>query len=117
MQFVPKQMVNALVSQGRGLSPAKLLPALVTVDDDQVSILNVCDTCMLNLLFVWAHLTYMIFLGSYLCYRRSISFKIKTYVKILYLNFIFEKSWVLFSVEEHAIPAEVFLNILKQMLE
>jgi hypothetical protein len=36
MQFVPKQMVDALISQGRGLSPAKLLPALVTVDDDQV---------------------------------------------------------------------------------
>ncbi|PNF16669.1 putative vacuolar protein sorting-associated protein 18 [Cryptotermes secundus] len=35
MQFVPKQMVDALISQGRGLSPAKLLPALVTIDDDQ----------------------------------------------------------------------------------
>ena len=37
MQAVPKQMVNALISQGRGLSPAKLLPALVTMDDDQAS--------------------------------------------------------------------------------
>ncbi|KDR19383.1 Vacuolar protein sorting-associated protein 18-like protein, partial [Zootermopsis nevadensis] len=35
MQFVPKQMVSALISQGRGLSPAKLLPALVTVDEYQ----------------------------------------------------------------------------------
>jgi hypothetical protein len=43
MQFVPKQMVNALISQGRGLSPAKLLPALVTVDDDQVSMGHICQ--------------------------------------------------------------------------
>ncbi|KAJ9580206.1 hypothetical protein L9F63_004149 [Diploptera punctata] len=35
MQVVPKQMVNALISQGRGLNPAKLLPALVTMDEDQ----------------------------------------------------------------------------------
>jgi hypothetical protein len=41
MQFVPKQMVNALITQGRGLSPAKLLPALVTVDDDQVSMSHI----------------------------------------------------------------------------
>ncbi|GFG37001.1 hypothetical protein Cfor_07076 [Coptotermes formosanus] len=37
MQFVPKQTVSVLISQGRGLSPTKLLPALVNVDDDQVS--------------------------------------------------------------------------------
>jgi hypothetical protein len=43
MQFVPKQMVNALISQGRALSPAKLLPALVTVDDDQVSASHICQ--------------------------------------------------------------------------
>jgi hypothetical protein len=41
MQFVPKQMVDAFISQGRGLSPAKLLPALVIVDDDQVSMSHV----------------------------------------------------------------------------
>lgn len=38
MPVVPKQLVNVLISQGRGLSPAKLLPALVSVDDDQVSV-------------------------------------------------------------------------------
>jgi hypothetical protein len=64
MQFVPKQMVSALISQGRGLSPAKLLPALVNVDDDQVSVLNVFGTCMLNF-FRWMHLMYIIFLVSY----------------------------------------------------
>jgi hypothetical protein len=35
MPVVPKQLVNVLISQGRGLNPAKLLPALVSVDDDQ----------------------------------------------------------------------------------
>jgi len=38
MPVVPKQLVNVLISQARGLSPAKLLPALVSVDDDQVSV-------------------------------------------------------------------------------
>jgi hypothetical protein len=48
MQFVPKQMVNVLLSQGRGLNPAKLLPALVSVDDDQVSVLYWTHTHMLT---------------------------------------------------------------------
>ncbi|PSN40464.1 Vacuolar protein sorting-associated protein 18 [Blattella germanica] len=37
MQAVPKQTVSALISQGRGLSPAKLLPALVALDDDHAA--------------------------------------------------------------------------------
>jgi hypothetical protein len=52
MHFVPKQMVNALISQGRGLSPAKLLPALVTVDDDQVCNLNICDSSLFIMIHV-----------------------------------------------------------------
>ena len=45
MPVVPKQLVNVLISQGRGLSPAKLLPALVSVDDDQVSVSYLTHTC------------------------------------------------------------------------
>lgn len=39
MQSVPREMVQVLIAQGRGLSPTKLLPALVTCDNDQVNLL------------------------------------------------------------------------------
>lgn len=37
MQSVPREMVQVLIAQGRGLSPTKLLPALVTCDNDQAN--------------------------------------------------------------------------------
>lgn len=35
MQAIPRKMVQALISQGRNLSPAKLIPALVLYDQGE----------------------------------------------------------------------------------
>ncbi|XP_067005382.2 vacuolar protein sorting-associated protein 18 homolog isoform X2 [Anabrus simplex] len=50
MQAIPKQTVQALIAQGRNLNPAKLLPALVTCDDDQAGeTIRYLEFCVKNL--------------------------------------------------------------------
>lgn len=50
MPFVPKQMVNALIGQGRSLNPSSLIPALVTLDDDQaVEAIRYLEFCVNSL--------------------------------------------------------------------
>lgn len=51
MQEIPKQMVNALIAQGRNLIPVKLLPALVSCEGNTYSseITRYLEFCVTNL--------------------------------------------------------------------
>ncbi|CAG2063003.1 unnamed protein product, partial [Timema podura] len=50
VQAIPKQTIQALIAQGRTLSPNKLLPALVTCDDDQAGeVIRYLEFCIHSL--------------------------------------------------------------------